>query len=367
MGYFNRKFMMIDNTSDATFRTWGKAISDEIAAMGWVQQNDTGQPVWAQTTFNVTNITRSGGNNIVTYSGLAGPALRIGMSVTLAGCTTGANNGTFTITALAGSTFTVVNGSGVTEAETATGSNTLSTRPSANWLYEVWAMADALQTGATQIFFVIGYGSVSGTTSPSLKVGICTATNGAGVLAGFNSTLIGLPNNSLGNTTTPTLCYFCGDTNRLAMSLSAVSRSVEFGVERTKASDGSDSSVGVAILTNIGSGSQNGEDYLATVVFGVGTAQYGNAPPSSQAPNLLGTDDGTSFIFDNKIPLSPIFPVYGKFGYPMTIFCVYPKNDIPSLVVFEVVVYGVTRLYVSGQGSSFSGASTAPNLAMRYD
>lgn len=36
-----------DNTNDATFRLWGKAISDAIAAVGMVRAADTGQINWA--------------------------------------------------------------------------------------------------------------------------------------------------------------------------------------------------------------------------------------------------------------------------------------------------------------------------------
>jgi len=36
-----------DNTTDALFRTWGKAISDQMAAGGWIKTADIGQIDWA--------------------------------------------------------------------------------------------------------------------------------------------------------------------------------------------------------------------------------------------------------------------------------------------------------------------------------
>jgi hypothetical protein len=46
------------NDTDANFRLWGKAISDQLAAGGWVQTTDTGQINW-------TTVTKPGAANTV--------------------------------------------------------------------------------------------------------------------------------------------------------------------------------------------------------------------------------------------------------------------------------------------------------------
>lgn len=42
--------LVLSNTGDANFRTWGKAVSDRLAAFGWVKTADTGQIDWATVT-----------------------------------------------------------------------------------------------------------------------------------------------------------------------------------------------------------------------------------------------------------------------------------------------------------------------------
>jgi hypothetical protein len=42
--------LILSNTGDAAFRGWGKAISDQLAAFGWVKTADTGQVDWTAVT-----------------------------------------------------------------------------------------------------------------------------------------------------------------------------------------------------------------------------------------------------------------------------------------------------------------------------
>lgn len=49
-----------DNSTDANFRLWGKAISDQLAAGGWVKTSDTGQIDWATVTKPTTANTSQG-------------------------------------------------------------------------------------------------------------------------------------------------------------------------------------------------------------------------------------------------------------------------------------------------------------------
>src|SRR3984957_2148633 len=68
-------------------------------------------------TLAITNVVFSAGNNTYSYTGTA--TVAIGEYVTVAGCTTPANDGTFPITATGSGTFTVANTNGVSEAESA--------------------------------------------------------------------------------------------------------------------------------------------------------------------------------------------------------------------------------------------------------
>lgn len=42
--------LILDSSTDANFREWGKAISDRFAAFGWVKSADTGQIDWSTVT-----------------------------------------------------------------------------------------------------------------------------------------------------------------------------------------------------------------------------------------------------------------------------------------------------------------------------
>lgn len=67
-----------------------------------------------ETTMTITGALQSGGTTAFTYTGLSGPALQNGETVIVRGLTDFADNGTFTISALTGNTFTVANAAGVT-------------------------------------------------------------------------------------------------------------------------------------------------------------------------------------------------------------------------------------------------------------
>lgn len=129
----------LDNTSITTLRAWAGAtaytaglptaggISYAMSTLGWVQTNDTGQVAWIASvlTSTVTAVTVTGGNAVYTYSALtSGPALRVGMFLTISGFGNALNNVTGVITAIAAGTFTLATTTQVTQAgQTASATN----------------------------------------------------------------------------------------------------------------------------------------------------------------------------------------------------------------------------------------------------
>jgi hypothetical protein len=71
-------------------------------------------PTPVETTMTITAASQSGADTTYSYTSLVGPALQAGDTVIVRDMTNLTDNGTFTITALASGTFTVVNASGVT-------------------------------------------------------------------------------------------------------------------------------------------------------------------------------------------------------------------------------------------------------------
>src|SRR5271157_5203472 len=94
-----------DASTIANFRAWATGYTTALGNFGWIQTNDTGQVVWFQTSINISQVAVVGPVATYTYDGTAvtGPALRIGMSLTIGGFTNGGNNVTATINALGGS------------------------------------------------------------------------------------------------------------------------------------------------------------------------------------------------------------------------------------------------------------------------
>jgi len=84
-----------------------------------------------QTVVNITEASQSvPSNTAYTYTLTSGPALQVGMSIVITGMGDAGNNGTFTITAVATGTFTVVNASGVpATGQNGTGTVTVSCNP----------------------------------------------------------------------------------------------------------------------------------------------------------------------------------------------------------------------------------------------
>ncbi len=72
---------------------------------------------------SITNVTNNGSTNVYTYTLTSGPALVTPTAaafreiVTIAGCTSNTNNGTFTITSTGAGTFTIASTTGISEAE----------------------------------------------------------------------------------------------------------------------------------------------------------------------------------------------------------------------------------------------------------
>ncbi len=67
-----------------------------------------------ETDMTITAASQSGANTTFTYGNVSGPALQVGETILVRGMTNPVDNGTFTISALTGTTFSVANANGVT-------------------------------------------------------------------------------------------------------------------------------------------------------------------------------------------------------------------------------------------------------------
>lgn len=371
-------YLAPDNTSFTTFAAWAKTISDWFATCGWVQQNDTGQVVWAVTNLTLTQVASSGGNSVYSYSSYTGPAPRIGMSVVITGFATGGNNVTATITAKTGSTsgtFTVVTTTQGNETHAAQAVTTLSTLPGASsyTCYEIWAPGDALQTGSTAYLVRVEYGN-SGTNAsagtPSVRFYLCTSTNGAGTMTGYQTQPQRINGAATAGAALPVFeCNYSGDSSRISIMLwrnNTTSCNGVINIERTHNADGTDNSDGVTLIV---SNSANGETKQQTYSFGgPGPGNYyTRAVTIAAAAGGVGLNSSDGF--NGKLIMSPIFPDYGKIGYPIKGLLECQVNDLNEGAQISVTIYGETHTYIFSKNGTIgtTNFSHCGGTLMRID
>lgn len=226
--------------------------------------------------------------------------------------------------------------------------------------FDIWyPPSDPLQTGATQFFIKFWYGN--STTSFVVYVQISTSTNGTGDLTGTATALMLIQ----GNGNAGSAKYECdwsgsGATGRVDAILCRNAASAYlaswFGVERTLDASGNYNSDGVTVIA--ASPSSGGHLTQQTLVFGSGVGnvtgairiQQSNAPTSDVA--LAG------------IPVSPLFPSYGKFGNAHTMFAFARSADAAEGGTFTASLYGTSHTWLS------TGNNQVPSnekVCMRYD
>lgn len=245
--------------------------------------------------------------------------------------------------------------------------STVTLPTSGNFVYEIWQPGDALQTGSTKLYVKIKYGTSSGSPAgPRIQVQLSTATDGSGNPTGLTSSNFELGTSSMtgGGSVVTYDCYFSGDTDRIGVlmwrSYSAPAP-MGFVIERTKNTDGTNSSDGVTIVPVAASGSGSTLSQV-TIVFGVATAIQN----SSRSFTALTDFNNASGAFNNNIPITPVFPTYGKYGNPMTEIALVHNQDVSEGCQFTSTLYGATRTYIATGNIQVTNPSNY-KFCMRYD
>src|SRR5271157_3642512 len=328
------------------FMVWASAYGTALGNFGWIQGNDTGQVVWVQTSINISQVAVVGPVATYTYDGTAvtGPALRIGMSLTIGGFTNGGNNVTATINALGGSgvssTFAVTFTTQVNETHAATGTTTaLSSAPTtaATAVYEVWHMADSLQSSAP-VYMILYYYAQGGST-PQLDIWVTHGTNGNGVPNGAYVILPTL-NFNFNNSGSNITFFFSGDTNRFLYfndPSQSYQRSGSFFIERSKDSSGNDTANYVVVA---------GWQYsrgLQQTFFQNGSYMPNEPHWTGVFPSYPGSGGGAGV--GTYLALSPVLPMIGGLGNPCLSVLIFDQNDFATNTSMTVNVYGVNHTY----------------------
>jgi len=248
--------------------------------------------------------------------------------------------------------------------------STVTVPGSGSFVYEIWKPTDALQTGSTQFFVKIKYGTGSGSPAgPRLQIQVGTGTDGAGNLTGFTTTnaeVTGTAATGQGSLATFD-CYFSGDTDRCSFMLwrSFAANPTNFTcIERTKDTAGVNSSDGV----NQYNGANVGVLGQQTIVFGVGTVNHPALNNNRYVSVYDQGNDGGTRAFNNNVPVFPVFPLYGKVGNPATTLAFIWNTDVAEGCIFTTTLYGATRTYIASSNFTNSGGSGSSfRFCMRYD
>lgn len=207
--------------------------------------------------------------------------------------------------------------------------------------YEIWRPNDAL----TPFYVKIEYGTGGNTNGPSIWITVGTATNGAGGFVGptTNRTLV-----QMSPITVSALnCWASGSSNRFAFALGsdpAQSGNIYymyFGVERTKAADGTDNLDGVTVISHMNSGVTGVQFANQTLgyVGNAGLVQFfgaGDIPTGGESSSVFGAD---SYTF-------PLKPYLGYARNPIMNFTVCFAADFTREQPIDLEVYGATHKYM---------------------
>jgi hypothetical protein len=269
------------------------------------------------------------------------------MSVIITGFGTGGNNVTATLTAVSGGssgTVTVALTTQANETHAGSGTTTATTTPGLNQMtrIEIWKPGDA----GTSFYLKIIYGNGTN-NAPRIRMTLGSATDGASGLSGIvTQAFETIRDDAVGGGSVPYECFFSGDTDRLGMMLwrNNSTNAQAFCIERTKNTDGTNNNDGVTLLAagyNVGASFTTGHQ---TLVFGVGPARA----TAGRYFCALGDGNSAGGAYNTTVPVSPVFPQYGKYGNPMTTAAWVHSQDIGDGCIFTTTLYAATRTYVTG-------------------
>lgn len=251
--------------------------------------------------------------------------------------------------------------------------SSVSAVPSSTYVYEIWEMADTLQS-TMPVFVKIQYGYSS--TAPRIGITVGTGSNGTGTITGVVCSSVPWLSNYDTNysASVPLMCYFSGSTNRISFymwSHPTTATMVVFSVERAHDSSGADLSTYVTAAfgaaDNISTNNAKQQTFTSTVLGNL-ELSFINVPLSS------GSNTGYA---NGTVACMPIFPVLGKVLNPLLGLASCASNDASNGSIITLSsFYGSTHTYVccycSGgyygyMGLSKANAGTNMALLVRYE
>jgi hypothetical protein len=310
-------------------------------------------------------VAKVGSTCTYTYTLTSGPALRVGMSLATAGMTnSGNNNAALVITALGSGTFSVTNSSGVAESGSSGTAQTtaLTAMPgSGASYYEIWQTGDSV---GFPVSVKMEYYTVNGTYfGPAVTIG--TGSNGAGTLI-YPSTRIAMNYGSAGAGNTYA-CHLSGDPGRMVMNLfHGYSSTTELCISLERSYDNYGNPTGSYYnLCTFSPSASAVANYTCQTLFPTGattTEETGGWPVLIPKTAATGNVGSTTHV-------SPIFPLVGGPGNPLTQVLVFRGTDFADNQQVYSSLYGTQHPYITvgANNTSITAQAVACGYMTRYD
>jgi len=247
---------------------------------------------------------------------------------------------------------------------------TIAAVPSNTYVYEIWKMADTLQT-TCPVFVKVGYG-YNGTTV-RYQVSVGQGSDGAGNLTGAvaGPYLSSDATSNNGVTTYP--CYASGDTGsfRCMMWQTGTNNNCcVLGIERSKDSTGANTGSYVSLLTGCANDAY-------TSLWSYQQLMAGNSNPTNNLVSSGGgwpypaIGSGATLNYNGTTGALPLVPQVGYADNPQLDWCGAAYGDVvEGATNITVSIYGSNHNYVSTKQSYLAragGTINAIGILMRYE
>jgi hypothetical protein len=252
---------------------------------------------------------------------------------------------------------------------------TISSVPASGaYVYEVWQPND----GLANFYVKIEYGNVTTAAGPSIRLTLCTSTNGAGIATGF---IVGPTNTSLttltSNATNLYECNFSGAAGRIGAMMwrnGTGNTQQLFAIERSFNTSGAYTSAYVTLWT-AGQCTSSQDFSQRSLVFGVGAGpNLTNDVVGGWQVRLVSssTNSGSANAFNGAIAFDSAAPSIPYLDNACTVVGAGNPGDFAEGVPFTVTLYSATRTYMPSKNGPFgSDPRNTGNvnglIAMRYD
>jgi hypothetical protein len=217
--------------------------------------------------------------------------------------------------------------------------------------YQIWRMADSLQTGASTVFLKLEYGEGASTSSPSIWITLGTGSDGAGNITGAILARTQITAGS-GTSSSSITTYGSATTSRVSWVYGNSSGHLLFSIERTKDASGNDTNEGLLVL---GSAQANA---ILTVKINQYLRFTNNTLLSSTA---MGTavPSGATWADGSNFGVSPVRFFNGTPSNPCISWLAYLNGDTAQGVSLPVQIFGVTRTFMPLGNASIQTVASA--------